>query len=37
MDRLNWFFLLIVTILLIPAEKATAKKKIEKCDKHILF
>jgi len=30
MNRLNWFFLLIVTVLLIPAEKATAKKKTEK-------
>lgn len=35
MNRLNWFFLLIVTILLIPAEKATAKKKTEKCDREI--
>lgn len=35
MNRLNWFFLLIVTVLLIPAEKATAKKKTEKCDREI--
>lgn len=27
MNRLNWFFLLIVTVLLIPTEKATAKRK----------
>lgn len=30
MNRLNWFFLLIVTVLLIPAEKATAKKENRK-------
>ena len=35
MNRLNWFFLLIVTVLLIPTEKATAKKKTEKCDREI--
>ena len=35
MNRLNWFFLLIVTVLLIPAENTTAKKKTEKCDREI--
>ena len=35
MNRLNWFFLLIVTVLLIPAENCHRKKKTEKCDREI--
>lgn len=35
MNRLHWLFLLLVTVLLIPTENATAKKKIEKSDREI--